>query len=540
MPSLLYSASPQHDPWSAIRWVALACAASIGLWYAAEIHSHEGILHDEAISYLAAAANQSEYESTAPVGRWVPARAWLAYWEPDGLGRWGTIRTDLARHDIHPPLYFWLLNAWLGIFPVAPWSGLLLNALLLGLAAGVVYLAARDLDVDRPAAASAGLLWAASASALASLGEARAYALVALLSVSTLWAAVRLLRAWTPGRLAVLAVLAWAGLLTNYHFALLLVATSVLLAFSLLRDRRWRALTQAASAALLAVAAFVAAHPEFHLSLAYADTLMDANPVRPDPARVAPTLLTVLLPLRSAPLVTGALGEGGELAAAALLAVLSVVALAYVMLAPRRRSSGVIPLAAAAPALLAMGTLVAVVALYAVGASPTHAMSPKYFALASPLIYVALAQAIGAASRRVGVAVSTAAVVLLLTAQAGLALTEAHRTRHASPTDYVAGGHSFPILIDTPARGYVPLFLWEAAAESPVFVAEQEEMARALPRLPARSDTIVYVSSLKYGNSVERQSRIVESLQDEGFGLHATVGHPSGIAAFVLTREGSR
>ena len=93
---------------------------------------------EESISYLAAACHQGDYARLAvtaqpPVGRWVAAAEWKVLLRPDRALCLGELARDLAREDIHPPLYFWLLHAWALLFGVGLWTGPSLNIAIAGL-----------------------------------------------------------------------------------------------------------------------------------------------------------------------------------------------------------------------------------------------------------------------------------------------------------------------------------------------------------------------------------------------------------------------
>ncbi|MCP4708968.1 MAG: glycosyltransferase family 39 protein, partial [Planctomycetes bacterium] len=104
--------------------------------------SKSGWAHDEAISSICAAGHLGDYHEmvtskSAPYGIWVQARQWKESWSDVQPFCWDQIRWDLAHNDIHPPLYFWLLNIWSLLAGVHLWSGSLLN-LLLDVVTGII------------------------------------------------------------------------------------------------------------------------------------------------------------------------------------------------------------------------------------------------------------------------------------------------------------------------------------------------------------------------------------------------------------------
>ena len=137
----------------AIALLVLAVIAGVGL-RAAATAPKESFTHDEAISYIAATCHQGEYQEITfagrgPYGRWVPAYEWQRLLQPEDRGCLGRIAADLARYDIHPPLYFWLLHGWALLFGVGVWTGTSLNIALAALGTLALFgLARRVLDLS--------------------------------------------------------------------------------------------------------------------------------------------------------------------------------------------------------------------------------------------------------------------------------------------------------------------------------------------------------------------------------------------------------
>lgn len=193
----------------------------------------------------------------------------------DGLGRqslwadegnsWGMAVRPLAAigaavsADIHPPLYYYLLNLWSQAFGTSE-AGLRSFSALVGcLLVVVTYYWARRL-AGLGAALAAGLLAAASPFALYYSQEARAYALVALLGAASSLAFGAFWQARAGGRdgraAAVAYVLASAALLWSHYLAILVLLLHNIFALLLLLslDRRGRLWPAARTWALLQVA----------------------------------------------------------------------------------------------------------------------------------------------------------------------------------------------------------------------------------------------------------------------------------------------
>ncbi len=106
------------------------------------INKHKFIFsHDEIIAMVEAAGNMGYYKNVESVEGW-------SGWERANLRKgeafsvkpldFKTIRDDMAKYDIHPPLYFWILNIFLSLFGFNVWSPFILNSLLILLQAIII------------------------------------------------------------------------------------------------------------------------------------------------------------------------------------------------------------------------------------------------------------------------------------------------------------------------------------------------------------------------------------------------------------------
>lgn len=214
--------------------LAVALILGCGLRLDSIVHKH-GLHIDESWSYVTATGHLGNFETGAgePLGRWVPASSWQALWHPQVFFDFRQISLDLAHHDVHPALYFWVLHVWVLIFGVNFWSGPLLN-LFIDIATGAALFGlARRLLRDPLAAALVVLTWAVSPAVRLTSSMARMYPLLALFAVLFVWL---LLIATERGRaprhwLAVLLLLAGAtagGMLTQYQFVLIVAGGALL------------------------------------------------------------------------------------------------------------------------------------------------------------------------------------------------------------------------------------------------------------------------------------------------------------------------
>ncbi len=155
---------------------------------------------------------------------------------------------DALRHDGHPPLYYLLLHGWIEVFGTGDLAVRSLSGLWALGALGLVVLAGRRLGGGRVAVATL-VIMATSPFALRYATEARMYAMVmALVAAAWLLVLAALDRPSWP-RLAGVALVTGALLLTHY-WALYLGATVA----GLLAWRVWRRRDRAAARVLAALA----------------------------------------------------------------------------------------------------------------------------------------------------------------------------------------------------------------------------------------------------------------------------------------------
>ncbi len=157
---------------------------------------------------------------------------------------------DALRHDGHPPLYYFLLHVWMGVFGESETSARALSGMVgIGALVAVVALAARL--GGRRLMMSAAVVMAVMPFAVRYSSEARMYSLVTFLVAAGWLALDGARRSPTIGRLGVVAVMSGALLLTHYWSIYLLGVVGIALVW-----RAWRGTHRAVETRLaLAVAA---------------------------------------------------------------------------------------------------------------------------------------------------------------------------------------------------------------------------------------------------------------------------------------------
>lgn len=206
------------------------------------------IINDEGISLLAATGHQGEYaqvvkESRFPYGSWCKSAQWRRFILPERRFCFGTISSDLARYDLHPPLYFWFLHVWLLIWGLAPSTALSLNLIFFAASAVGLFLVGVYALGRRFEAAAAVMVWSCSPNVIPIAYQARQYELLAL---CTIWFTLAVLRCTSRSKppktwhWIALGLISGAGLLVHYHFVIALTGGGVYTLLHLARHHRGR------------------------------------------------------------------------------------------------------------------------------------------------------------------------------------------------------------------------------------------------------------------------------------------------------------
>ncbi len=154
-----------------------------------------------------------------------------AVWWDEGLASWAARQSwaqiaHWTAHDVHPPLYFWLLQLWRSASGGSEFALRFPSALIGTLTIAAAYLLGREVG-GRRVGWLAALFLTLSRFGIDWSQEARMYALVALWAALALWAAVRV---WQYGRWRDWALYLFfmaAGLYTLYLFVMVLVVVNL-------------------------------------------------------------------------------------------------------------------------------------------------------------------------------------------------------------------------------------------------------------------------------------------------------------------------
>ena len=143
-------------------------------------------------------------------------------------------------HDIHPPLYYWLLKIWLALFGASEFALRSLSAILAVILVGLIYGLGRRLFGPKVGLAAA-FVAALSPFQVYYAQETRMYMLLALLSTLAVWLAVEVW--WSDATWPLWPALGYTatvtlGLYTQYAFPIMLVVINLVALVNLWQTRR--------------------------------------------------------------------------------------------------------------------------------------------------------------------------------------------------------------------------------------------------------------------------------------------------------------
>lgn len=180
--------------------------------------------------------------------------------------------------DVHPPLYYWLLNMASSLTPgvFSKWTGIVLDYIIYMLTLVVLFALTKELTASRTAGVVTVLLYGLSTVGLSTMLMIRMYVLLTLLTVFLAYCVAKLLHggAWIWRILAGLSI--FAGLLTQYYFVFYAFFLCAFYVFYLLFKKDFKGILYFALCAFAGVAAFILAFPACFDQL-FADALVSGG-----------------------------------------------------------------------------------------------------------------------------------------------------------------------------------------------------------------------------------------------------------------------
>src|SRR3954453_18358714 len=504
--------------------VLTAAVVAGGSLRLASVDHKESSSHDEAISFVAATCHQDGFRHVTarqsyPYAVRAPAASWQRFWKIDRRWCFGSITHGLAHTDIHPPAYFWLLHVWSVATGVGLQQAVWLNILLATLTALATFGLGRQALGDAVDAGLLAAIWIVSSATISTSTEARQYDLFPLVTVLFLWQGLRVPRPERrvrPVDAALLGILTCVGALTHYLFGAVVIGAAALAAGRLL-PREWRGFVGYGGAGGLGAALALALNPSFQQALRRERSQredFDATQVGGRADRVFSTLADFFVGKAHNP-------PGAGRVVAALL-VVGLVVLGILGLASRAGARGTLRdrLAGGSLALMALWLGGTIIALYLTFVSPRNGMGATYLAPVWPLIAaipILLMRFTGPLRRPLGVILAAGVLA------AGISSVRAVDRANADlPEPGALIGRHGEMLVDSDARGMLPVALWHAQRRRIVLVASQRTLVdhpdRWLATLGRRR--LVYVSVAALGGNAAGRAHIRGALRREGRRLH--------------------
>ena len=201
---------------------------------------------------------------------------YLAVGEDDGFA-FGSVYYNQVR-DVHPPLYYWLLNIASSVTPgvFSMWTGLVLGYIIFMLTLILLYALVLTLFDSRAAGVSAVLLYGLSTIGLSTMLMIRMYMLLAFLTVLLACGVARLLRDGHPSGYIMSAAAIFLGLLTQYYFVFYAFFLCGLFVIYALCKKEFKKAGIFAASAFGAVGLFILAFPACFDHL-FADALVSGG-----------------------------------------------------------------------------------------------------------------------------------------------------------------------------------------------------------------------------------------------------------------------
>ncbi|WP_387960636.1 glycosyltransferase family 39 protein [Geojedonia litorea] len=483
------------------------------LWQANEVPL---VSYADGVSYMGATGNQGLYEHNILTSQWVEASQWQAFWKEASSFQWNTIRHDMAHYDIHPPLYFWVLHVWTHIVGVQLSTGPLLNIGFHLLTALLMVFICLRLRSRAYVAVAAGLFWFLNSSMVTAAQETRQYSLLALMAVLYVCCVLVYLQKKSNAALGGIAIAATLGMLTHYHFALLIGVSVIYLIFFFLTKNEWQHLLKYAVALSLGAVLFILLHPDFYVAFerqAHQAQVFAAENILPRTIIFKSTLIELFkpkLPIAWVQKLTLWLGI--------------IVALLLSFNYTFKQKKGVTSFKSmfkkhqGLPLIVALGISICIFTLYVFQFSPKHAMNPKYIILVTPFYFIVAAQFCNRVLPKKQINYIIIALLMLQTFD-----TAFNVKRYAQQSQEIAQNISntlqsgIPIILDTAGRGSLPPVLWHVNETTKVYASSQDHLVKDLPEI-SNAPTLLYISNLEYHeNSIEKRQLVLQKLNEIGY-----------------------
>jgi hypothetical protein len=478
--------------------------------------------HDEGITYLCATGHQRQYHHIVqnkmpPYLTWTPTSEWKKLWNIDKYFCFTQIATDLAHHDIHPPLYFWLLHIWSLIFGIHLWTGPLLNLLLDMIVIVALYKFANFIFTNNLLSSTAVLVWGLSPSVIETSFYARQYSLLTLWTVLFAWQILKFTNKSNDSLFRdtiLLIVITGLGALTHYHFILLVAGCLLWLIFKRLVTASMRVANVIASiiAGYLSLLVF---HPTFYLSVCrHIANLKQLKEIEIR-ERFTRTLFA-FGPYRFYDSIAKHLTNANLSQFVWMLFLLTLILLCIWSI--KRRDCLIYHIKhftekQAYILFLFFWITGILIVLYLSFQSPKHAMCGQYMSMSWPfvsLISAFILCGLRKDKNRIIVLFAFGWVLLGFS----FIIAEIYFSKiHKNPKVFDLVKTAPMIIIDNTARGVLPHIMWHIPDQTPVLAAQQKDLIGKkwlwADRLKSRS---LYLSRIAYSSTKEGRKQILDIL----------------------------
>jgi hypothetical protein len=480
------------------------------------LSSKTSFTHDGGISYICATGHQIEYNQTVrnnewPYGDWTAAADWKKFWQIEKRFCFRDIQSGLIHSDIHPPLYYWLLHVWVMIFGINVWSGPILNIIIDIACCAVLYRLARAVFDDRACALMAVFFWAMSPSVIETEMITRQYCLLVLFSLLFSQQVLRFSAGSVNWKqVLTIGLIAGCGVLTHYHFALIIVGSGIWLCFAL-RKNVARFFGWLLGLGLGAIV-FLVINPGF---------IKPFNRIARGPVNFSwiefktrsIRVICSMLPYRTKDIISRINTDTWLPVIIFVMLTVVVITIAVWQLRKKnmRINTKLFENKFCYHVSMFMWLWIVSVSLYLTMKSPGHAMGGRYLAMVWPFFAIAVIGAVKGISRNGN---KLLYVVCSLMTIAGFGFFGAElayiKLRNLPETKEMLV-NTKQVIIDNPARGVLPRIVHGLPDEIKVFASWQSDLIANTNRwLEELNENALYMTSTSYANSQHGQKKILE------------------------------
>ena len=493
------------------------CLAGMVLMFA-RIGSVRSLSHDGAISILAATGNLKAYSEEGPRNALVRASEWQKYWKIHSPGCFRRISRDLANKDIHPPLYFWALHVWFLGLGLSIQKALWLNVVCQLLAAVVIARCCVRLSCPLWLSVWSASMWFFNNANMSVGMEVRQYSMLSLFSIVFMLNLLNFLKLPEKRNAGWLGLALLAGMLVHYHFWLLALIAIGLVSLQISLRREWKTLKYLFGASVGSCILFYSLHPGFLLSFQRQSAQSQSFSWVSAAERLTLARYTFWRQfLDSSPFefVFSRLDRFWPYSGLFMLILALMIIVRFFKSPFSKGIRACVFSDKTIPFVSALVCVAVIIALYVSCQSPSHAMGPKYLMLTSPLIAVGIGQLLNYISISGNRTVLVFALVLLVS-QVMASLEDTVKFVYANQDVELAGidKPSATVLLDSTARGILPVILWHADPDASVFAGSQETIIQLEKWDFPFDKKLTYISNLSYGNTLQGADFILQHLMN--------------------------